>query len=151
MHATKPSLFSRLSAPPPAAPFTPPEGWSLIDTAVHPSGETTIVLGNGEVVRLLRLNRLGKVLRQTEFSQDTGHTDLTDQVDPADAAQPAPRRFRDAVRLRAIGEAVTMVLRTGRNGVLVYRLSYCVVHGYKQLWRTLVNMGRRSGDTGAPQ
>jgi hypothetical protein len=149
MHATKPSLFSRLSAAPSAPPFTPPQGWSLIDTAVHPSGEATVVLGNGEVVRLLRLNAKGKVLRQTEFSQETGHTDLTDEIDPADAAAPKPRRFRDAVRLRAIGEAVTMVLRTGRNGVLVYRLTYCVVHGYKQLWRTLVNMGRRR-DTGSP-
>lgn len=147
MHATKPSLFSRLSAAPSAPPFTPPEGWSLIDTAVHPSGETTVVLGNGEVVRLLRLNSKGKVLRQAEFSQETGHTDLTGEIDAADAADPKPRRFRDAVRLRAIGEAVTMVLRTGRNGVLVYRLTYCVVHGYKQLWRTLVNMSRRTGSS----
>lgn len=111
-------------------PFTPRDGWSLIDAVAHPSGQHTVVLADGCVVRLLRIDAQGKVLKKSDFR------------DPRDDSAISTRLRKGAVRLRAIGEAVTMVLRANRDAVMVCRLSFCLARGYRKLWSSLVTPGR---------
>lgn len=122
--------------------WQPPAGWSLIDFAVHPSGQHTAVLASQSSIRLVRLTAQGAVLAQTDF------------IDPAAAADPylgepyyirdsnalVPHATRDAVRIGAVGEQVAMALRSGRNAVVAYRLSYSAA-GFHTSWRTLVEPG----------
>ena len=110
-------------------PFTAREGWSLIDAVAHPSGQHTVVLADGNVVRLLRIDAHGKVLKKSDFR------------DPRSDSALSTRLRRGAVQLRAIGEAVTMVLRTNAQAVMVCRLSFCVARGYRKLWSSLVTPG----------
>lgn len=111
-------------------PFTPREGWSLIDAVAHPSGQYTVVLADGSVVRLLRIDARGKVLKKSDFRDPRGDSALSSRL------------RQGAVRLRAIGEAVTMVLRANAEAVMVCRLSFCLARGYRKLWSSLVTPGR---------
>jgi len=111
------------------ATFQPREGWEMIDAVQHPSGDTTVVLCDGCVMRLLRLDSTGAVLKKSDFR------------DPRDTTAISSRVLRGAVRLRAIGEAVTMVLRANSTAVMVYRLTFCLAKGYKKLWGSVVKPG----------
>ena len=55
------------------------------------------------------------------------------------ALQPA--LMRDAARLAPLGESLVVVLRTGRNAVVAYRLDPNASGVYSRTWRTLVEPG----------
>lgn len=123
-----------------------PEGWSLVDFALHPSGEISAVLTNARQVRLWRLARDGTLLRDQAF------TDAQAALDPyydaggatdADALQPV--FTRDAARVVALGEDVVLVLRSGLHTLLAYRLAHAPDAGFQRLWRTLVEPGSSMG------
>lgn len=122
--------------------WQPPLGWSLIDFAVHPSGQHTAVLANQDSIRLVRLSGQGTVLAESDFD------DLAAPADPylgepyyiRDSDALVPHATRDAVRIGAVGEQVAMALRTGRNAVVAYRLNYSEA-GFHTSWRTLVEPG----------
>ena len=125
-----------------AGRYSPPAGWSLADAAVHPSGDVSLVLTTPTDVRLVRL-RAG-VVRDDETL-----------VDPAAASDPfldydhtpindgalQPLLMHDAARIAPLGESLALVLRTGRNAVVAYRLDPDASGHYRRAWRTLVEPG----------
>ncbi|HYD93863.1 MAG TPA: hypothetical protein VEC01_00960 [Noviherbaspirillum sp.] len=131
------------------ATYRPPEGWSLLDFAVHPSTDISAVLGTNRAVRLVRLDRLGRLLAQADFADPLAATDpyMGDPLQIRDSGALLPYGTRDAARLAALGEDVVMALRTGRNAVLAYRLRQSVA-GVQTGWRTLVEPGVAIGAIG---
>jgi len=126
----------------PGNTYLPPQGWSLLDFAVHPSREISVVIATDRHVRLLRLDRNGGTLTQTEFT-DAGIASDPFAGDPMtipDHTALLPRATRDAVRLAAVGEQLVMALHTGRNSILAYRMTHGAA-GYARSWRTLVEPG----------
>lgn len=126
----------------PDGQWVPPAGWSLIDFAVHPSGQLTAVMASQAAIRIVRLSSSGAVLGQTDFVDPAASTDpyIGDEVFLRDPAAMVPHATRDAVRIAAVGEQLAMVLRTGRNAVIAYRLNFGPA-GYQAHWRTLVEPG----------
>lgn len=118
-----------------------PEGWSLVDFTLHPSGDITVVLTQPRQVRLWRLSAAGALLHDQAFTDAAvaadPHYDGGGAVDPG-ALQPV--LTRDAARVLAVGDSVLLVLRTGLNAVLAYRLDRSL-GGYARSWRTLVEPG----------
>ncbi|PYY12660.1 MAG: hypothetical protein DMG61_16025, partial [Acidobacteria bacterium] len=55
------------------------------------------------------------------------------------ALQPA--LMHDAARLAPLGESLAVVLRTGRNAIVAYRLDPDTSARYQISWRTLVEPG----------
>jgi hypothetical protein len=124
-------------------PYTTPAGWSLVDFAVHPSGDLSVVLTTSREVRLVRLDHNGAVRSDQSF------------VDPATATDPffnyagglkddeslQPALMHDAARLAPLGESLLLVLRTGRNAIVAYRLDLDVGGSYRRAWRMLVEPG----------
>src|SRR5207248_9827489 len=55
------------------------------------------------------------------------------------ALQPA--LLNDAARLAPLGESLAVVLRTGRNAIVAYRLDPDTSGTYQVSWRTLVEPG----------
>jgi len=123
--------------------YKPPAGWSLLDFAVHPSTDITVVLGTDRAVRLVRLSRHGATLAQGDFTDALAATDpyLGDPQQIRDSTALLPHATRDAARISAMGEDVIMALRTGRNAVLAYRLRQTTGGGVQTVWRTLVEPG----------
>ncbi|MCC2972018.1 hypothetical protein [Massilia sp. IC2-476] len=121
--------------------YAPPEGWSLLDFAVHPSREISVVIATDSEVRLLRLDRRGAVLAQHAF-QDAAIADDPLFSDPAIPNHKAllPKATRDGVRLAPLGEHLAMALHTARNSILAYRYAYGA-GGFARNWRTLVEPG----------
>jgi hypothetical protein len=127
----------------PLHPYTTPAGWSLADFAMHPSGDLSLVLTTAREVRLVRLDHNGSVRSDQSF------------VDPATATDPffnyagglkddeslQPALMHDAARLAPLGESLLLVLRTGRNAIVAYRLDLDVGGSYRRAWRTLVEPG----------
>lgn len=122
-----------------------PADWSLVDVALHPSGDMTAVLTQGGRVRLWRLDAGGALRRNQAFA------DMLAPLDPhfdeggaydADALQPV--LTQDAARVLPLGESVLLVLRTGLNAVVAYRLDDSA-DGYVRAWRTLVEPGSSIG------
>lgn len=122
--------------------WQPPAGWSLIDFAVHPSGQHTAVLASQSSIRLVRLSAQGMPLAETDFADPAAPADpyLGEPYYIRDSNALVPHATRDAVRIGAVGEQVAMALRTGRNAVVAYRLSYSD-SGFHTSWRTLVEPG----------
>src|SRR5262249_32498009 len=52
-----------------------------------------------------------------------------------------PALMHDAARLAPLGESLLLVLRTGRNAIVAYRLDPRADGAYQQAWRTLVEPG----------
>jgi hypothetical protein len=140
---TAPDRELLIARPTPEPPLrhAAPEGWSLIDLAVHPSGEFTLVLANTTELRLQRLDAQARVLADQLFT------------DPAAAQDPLigdplgrlgegllPQGTRDTVRLAPQGEDVVMALRTGRHAVVAHGLRRDGT-GWSPRWRTLVEPG----------
>ncbi len=122
--------------------WTPPAGWTLVDMAVHPSGQASVVLSDGARLRLGRIDAAGKTMTTFE---------LVDPRVPLDRyyGQPnsvrdrnalAPWKTRDAARLAPSGEALGLVIRAGGNNVIAYRFDY-QAGAFQQRWRTLVEPG----------
>ena len=123
--------------------IAPPPGWSLADFAVHPSGDVSLVLTTSAAVRLLRLDASGQVRVDQAFLDPAAARDPYIAFDTApkndDALQPT--LMHDAARIVPLGEGAALVLRTGRNAVVAYRLEQDARGAYTTAWRTLVEPG----------
>src|SRR4051812_11110413 len=104
--------------------YTPPSGWSLVDFAVHPSGGISAVLTTTTDVRILRLNTDGAVLSDQLFLDAESPADPFFNYDGGikDDTALQPALMPDAARLAPLGESLALVLRTGRNAIVAYRL-----------------------------
>jgi len=121
--------------------YAPPEGWSLIDIAAHPSGEFSAVLATHRELRLLRLTAQARVLTSTALADGAApHDPYFDHGGIRDDSAMQPLFTRDAVRLAALGEDLAVALRTGRHAVVAYRYAHAA-QGYERRWRRLVEPG----------
>ena len=123
--------------------YTPPSGWSLVDMAIHSSGEVSLVLTTDKAVRIVRLDREGVARSDQPFVDSASATDPFFDFDASvkndDSLQPV--LMHDAARVVPLGESLALVLRTGRNAVVAYRLDLSGDGGYVRAWRTLVEPG----------
>jgi hypothetical protein len=124
-------------------PYMPPPGWSVIDFAVHPSGDISAILTTVREVRIVRLDARGSVRSDQSFLDPVAATDpffnYAGGLKDDDALQPA--LMHDAARLAPLGESLAVVLRTGRNAIVAYRLDPDTSGAYRRSWRTLVEPG----------
>ena len=127
-----------------------PAGWSLVDFTVHPSGQASLVLATDSAIRLVRLNAQGQSLSSHDFADPLAPNDpfLGELFQIRDRHALVPRNSRDAARIGAVGEDAVLVLRTGLNAVVAYRLGYGTAAGFQQQWRTLVEPGVTIGNVG---
>jgi hypothetical protein len=124
-------------------PYTPPPGWSVDDFAVHPSGEISAILTTATDVRIVRLDPNGSIRTDQLFLDPSSSTDpffnYAGGIKNDNALQPA--LMHDAARLAPLGESLAVVLRTGRNAIVAYRLDPNLSGAYQRSWRTLVEPG----------
>jgi hypothetical protein len=124
-------------------PYLPPPGWSVVDFAVHPSREISVILTTAREVRIVRLDPKGSILSDQPFLDPAAPTDrffnYAGGLKDDDALQPA--LMHDAARLAPLGESLAVVLRTGRNAIVAYRLDPDASGAYQRSWRTLVEPG----------
>jgi hypothetical protein len=123
--------------------YMPPAGWSLVDFAVHPSGEISAILTTAREVRIVRLDANGSIRSDQPFLDPAAPTDpffnYAGGIKDDGALQPA--LMHDAARLASLGESLAVVLRTGRNAIVAYRLDPDVSGAYRPSWRTLIEPG----------
>jgi hypothetical protein len=124
-------------------PYTAPAGWSVVDFAVHPSGDISVVLTTTTDVRIVRLDSKGSSRSDQVFADPASPADpyfnYANGLKNDNALQPT--LMHDAARLAPLGESLAMVLRTGRNAIVAYRLDPDAGGAYRQAWRTLVEPG----------
>ena len=124
-------------------PYMPPAGWSVVDFAVHPSGDTSVVLTTKRDVRIVRLSPTGSIRSDQPFLDPASPADpffnYANGLKDDTALQPA--LMHDAARLAPLGESLAVVLRTGRNAIVAYRLDPNASGAYQTSWRTLVEPG----------
>jgi len=123
--------------------YLPPAGWSLVDFAIHPSGEVSLVLTTAKAVRLVRLDRSGAVRTDQPFADPMAANDPFFEYDVSvrDDGALQPVLMHDAARVAPLGDSLALVLRTGRNAVVAYRLDPDETAAYVLGWRTLVEPG----------
>ena len=123
--------------------YTPPTGWSVVDFALHPSGDVSAVLTTATGVRIVRLDSHGATRSDQVFLDPSSSSDpyfnYAGGIKNDDALQPA--LMHDAARLAPLGESLAVVLRTGRNAIVAYRLDPDASGAYTRAWRTLVEPG----------
>jgi hypothetical protein len=124
-------------------PYMPPPGWSIVDFAVHPSGDISAILTTAREVRIVRLDPNGSIRSDQSFLDPAAATDpffnYAGGIKDDNALQPA--LMHDAARLAPLGESLAVVLRTGRNAIVAYRLDRDVSGAYQRSWRTLIEPG----------
>jgi hypothetical protein len=124
-------------------PYMPPPAWSVVDFAVHPSGDISAILTTAREVRIVRLDPNGSIRSDESFLDPASATDpffnYAGGIKDDNALQPA--LMHDAARLAPLGESLAVVLRTGRNAIVAYRLDPDVSGAYRRSWRTLVEPG----------
>jgi hypothetical protein len=124
-------------------PYVPPQGWSVVDFAVHPSGDISVVLTTTTEVRIVRLNSQGSIRSDLLFLDPAATSDpffnYAGGLKNDNSLQPA--LMHDAARLAPIGESLAVVLRTGRNAIVAYRLDPDSNGAYQRSWRTLLEPG----------
>jgi hypothetical protein len=124
-------------------PYLPPPGWSLIDFAVHASGDISVILTTSREVRIVRLDPKVSIRSDQLFLDPAAPTDrffnYAGGLKDDNALQPA--LMHDAARLAPLGESLAVVLRTGRNAIVAYRLDPDASGAYQRSWRTLVEPG----------
>lgn len=125
------------------ATLEPPEGWSLIDFALHPSGKITLVLATNSALRLQRRGPMGELLAESDLTDEQAPLDpfIGDVSTIANPGSLVPKSTRDAVRLAPLGEDLVLVMRTGRNAVVAQRLTFPGAGMWVRSWRTLVEPG----------
>ena len=127
----------------PVQTYTAPAGWSVVDFALHPSGDISVILTTAREVRVVRLDSKGSIRSEQAFLDPEAATDpffnYAGGLKDDDALQPA--LMHDAARLAPLGESLAVVLRTGRNAIVAYRLDPDVNGAYRRSWRTLVEPG----------
>jgi hypothetical protein len=131
-------------------PITAPAGWSLIDFAVHPSGQLSVVLSTNKTLRLQRRSANGTLIGESDFTDAQAPTDpyLGDPLQVRDSNSLQPHATRDAVRIAPLGEDLVIALRTGRNAVVAHRLAHSGSGQFTRAWRTLVEPGVYIGAIG---
>ena len=124
-------------------PYVAPEGWSIVDFAVHPSGDISAVLTTTTRVRIVRVDRSAAVELDEIFLDPEAATDPFYDYDGGvhDANSLQPVLMHDAARLVPLGESLALVLRTGLNAVVAYRLDRDGTGQYRRAWRTLIEPG----------
>jgi hypothetical protein len=124
-------------------PYIPPAGWSVVDFAVHPSGDISVILTTAREVRIVRLDPNGSIRSDQPFVDPAAANDpffnYAGGIKDDGALQPA--LMHDAARLAPLGESLAVVLRTGRNAIVAYRLDPDTSGAYTPSWRTLVEPG----------
>ena len=125
----------------------PPAGWSLIDFALHPSGQMTLVLATNKELRLQRRAANGDLIGESNFTDAAAPTDpfIGDTGPFLDSQSLVPLGTRDAVRVEPVGEDALLTLRTGRNAVIAHRLTWEGGGIFSRRWRTLVEPGVQVG------
>lgn len=123
--------------------YAAPQGWSVVDFAVHPSGDISVVLTTAREVRIVRLDASGSVRSDQVFADPAAPSDpffnYANSVKDDSGLQPA--LMHDAARLAPLGESLALVLRTGRNALVAYRLDADSGGAYRRSWRTVVEPG----------
>ena len=122
------------------ASYTPPDGWLLLDFALHPSGQLSLLLATDKALKLARLDAAGQPLGESPLQ------DAQVAFDPAyellgvrDPAAMLPFLAKDTARLAPLGEHVVAAVRTGMHAVVAYRYDWS--GGFARRWRTLVEPG----------
>ncbi len=121
----------------------PPTGWTFVDFAVHPSGDFSAILTTARQVRIMRFNSAGSVRSDLMFNDGAAASDPYFNYTPSlkDDTSLQPALMHDAARVVPIGESLGVVLRTGRNAIVAYRLDPNATGAYQISWRTLVEPG----------
>ena len=123
--------------------YIPPPGWTVADFAVHPSGDISAILTTAKEVDIVRLDPNGLVRSDQLFLDPSAPTDpffnYAGGIKDDNSLQPA--LMHDAARLAPLGESLAVVLRTGRNAIVAYRLDADASGTYQRAWRTLVEPG----------
>lgn len=125
----------------PSASYAPPDGWSLIDVAVHPGRELSVLIANDTQLRLVRLSRQGAVVAQHDVEDPQAASDPF-YGDPIQLRNPnslLPHTTRDAARIAPVGEDLVVAMHNGRNAIIAMRYGYSAKFG--RTWRTLVEPG----------
>ena len=124
-------------------PEMPRAGWSVVDFAVHPSGDISVILTTKTNVRIVRLDPTGSIRSDQPLLDPAAPSDpffnYAGGLKDDNALQPA--LMHDAARLAPLGESLAVVLRTGRNAIVAYRLEPDSSGAYQTAWRTLVEPG----------
>jgi hypothetical protein len=123
--------------------YVTPDGWTVVDFAVHPSGDVSAVLTTARSVRIVRLSPSTAVRSDQIYTDDAAATDPYFNYDSGlrDDTALQPPLMHDAARVAALGESLALVLRTGRNAIVAYRLDADANGNYQRAWRTLVEPG----------
>ena len=122
--------------------YSAPAGWSLIDCALHASGEASLVIATDRDVKIVRVDARARSIAETQVFDNLAATDpFYDTGGTHDDTSLLTYYTRDAVRIAAVGEEVALALRTGRNAVVAYRFGYAPASAYVALWRSLVEPG----------
>jgi hypothetical protein len=123
--------------------YVTPTGWSVVDFALHPSGDISAILTTTTEVRIVRFDPNGSIRSDQPFLDSAAAMDpffnYAGGIKNDDALQPA--LMHDAARLAPLGESLAVVLRTGRNAIVAYRLDPDASGVYRRSWRTLVEPG----------
>lgn len=122
--------------------WAPPQGWTLVDFALHPQREISAVLSNGTILRLVRLDSQGRQVAAQDFRDPGVAQDpyFGRPTEVRDRGAMSPLKTRDAVRIAPSGEHLGLALRSGANAVVAYRFDYAAGR-FTQRWRTLVEPG----------
>ncbi len=101
----------------------PPAGRAILDAAVHPSGETTVLLASSEGFSLARYDARGRAIGSTPVVDDAVALDPP-AVHPGESASPIETATHDVGRITSDGEGVVLATRTGRHSVVAYRVTF---------------------------
>ncbi|NRF71834.1 hypothetical protein HLB44_33095 [Aquincola sp. S2] len=131
-------------------PITAPAGWSLIDVAVHPSGQLSVVLATDKALKLQRRAADGALVGESDFGDAQAASDpfIGDPIVIRDSSSLLPHATRDAVRIAPLGEDLVLAVRTGRNAVVAHRLVHAGAGQFNRSWRRLVEPGVPIGAVG---
>lgn len=123
--------------------YVAPAGWSIVDFAIHPSGDVSAVLTTAREVRVVRMDRNASIESDQTFADAEAAADPFYDYEGGvrDASSLQPVLMHDAARVVPLGENLALVLRTGLNAVVAYRLDCDAIGRYHRVWRTLAEPG----------
>lgn len=98
-------------------------GRELLDVAVHPSGEATILEASRDGYFLVRISAAGAALGETALVDDAILTDPP-ALKPSESRSRIETITHDTGRVASDGERVFLATRTGRHSVVAYRLTW---------------------------
>lgn len=116
--------------------MNPSNDISLLDFALHPSGEVTALFASVAGYHLVRIHASGELISETAMSDPKIRLDSPALSEGAPSA-PIETYTHDTGRLQALGEQVVIATRTGRHSVIAYRYDFRDAH-FEPEMRTLV-------------